>query len=509
MVDTGNRLAETISSRVDEVNTTLKTTGNSLVLDLSLRGGDVVSKLEQTGTRITDTIVQRSNRVTDQFRESAEALADVIGNRGDAVREMLAARLQSFEDMFNHGGAELAERIARNSTTLGNLITRHLAEFDRTVKTYGGEMVERLGERTQDISGAMRDYLDNFDTRVTTKSAEVTASLDQQFVRFRTRSTAAPRRSTRRSPPASWTSPRRMAEGGKEVVGALDKRIADVTSVINVRGAKLAESIGAKIDDIDKALGVARAWRSPTTSIPASAASRSCCVGRAETVTKEIEARSQTAAELLDRAHGAAEPCHQDQYRRGRASIEQLTSAIGRDDQHPHRADDQHDQDQHRREPSARSPIWRPRSATVISSRLEQLGQAIKTNTGEAERSLTQLTTNTTTAIRSSAHDAERTLSGMSTGVSNVLKQNASEVERTLLAVSAEVARNFVGKADEISTAVSQRAAEMTQHPRREVERTAGRAHRQEPGVRQRGEPRHRPCGEGDRGQGLHTSPRP
>ena len=108
----------------------------------------------------------------------------MIGNRGDAVREMLAARLQSFEDMFNHGGAELAERIARDSTTLGNLITRHLGEFDRTVKTYGGEMVERLGERTQDISGAMRDYLDNFDTRVTTKSAEVTASLDQQFIRF-------------------------------------------------------------------------------------------------------------------------------------------------------------------------------------------------------------------------------------------------------------------------------------------------------------------------------------
>ena len=39
-----------------------------------------------------------------------------------------------------------------------------------------------------------------------------------------------------------------LIEGGKEVVSALDKRIADVTAVINVRGAKLAESIGSKID---------------------------------------------------------------------------------------------------------------------------------------------------------------------------------------------------------------------------------------------------------------------
>src|SRR5262249_60991458 len=97
--------------------------------------------------------------------ESAEGLADVIGNRGDAVREMLAARLQSFEDMFNHGGAELAERIARDSTTLGNLITRHLAEFDRTVKTYGGERGERLGARAQGISRAIREDLDNLRTR--------------------------------------------------------------------------------------------------------------------------------------------------------------------------------------------------------------------------------------------------------------------------------------------------------------------------------------------------------
>ena len=110
---------------------------------------------------------------------SAETLADVIGTRGDAVREMLAARLQSFEEMFNHGGAELAERIARDSTTLGNLITRHLGEFDRTVKTYGGEMVERLGDRTQEVVSAMREYLENFDTRVSTKTAEVSAGLDQ------------------------------------------------------------------------------------------------------------------------------------------------------------------------------------------------------------------------------------------------------------------------------------------------------------------------------------------
>ena len=103
-----------------------------------------------------------ATNVSDTFRESAELLGEVIGTRGDAVREMLATRLQSFEDMFNQGGSELAERIARDSTTLGNLITRHLGEFDRTVKTYGGEMVERLGERTAEVASAMRDLSGQF-----------------------------------------------------------------------------------------------------------------------------------------------------------------------------------------------------------------------------------------------------------------------------------------------------------------------------------------------------------
>src|SRR5437763_831485 len=109
-IETGNQLADTISSRVEEVTTTLKNTGDSLVLDLSLRGGDVVSKLEQTGAGIGDGIVQRTTRVTEQFRESAERLADVIGNRGEAVHEMLAGRLQAFDDMFQQGSNSIAQQ---------------------------------------------------------------------------------------------------------------------------------------------------------------------------------------------------------------------------------------------------------------------------------------------------------------------------------------------------------------------------------------------------------------
>ena len=459
-IETGNQLAETISGRIEEVNTTLKNTGDSLVLDLSLRGGDVVSKLEQTGARITDTILQRSQRVSDELRDSVDSLGEMIGNRGDAVREMIAARLQSFEDMFNHGGAELAERIARDSTTLGNLITRHLAEFDRTVKTYGGEMVERLGERTQEISAAMRDYLDNFDGRVTTKSAEVTASLDQQFVRFRDSLDGRAQTLNEALGSRVMDIAKTMAEGGKEVVGALDKRIADVTNVINVRGAKLAESIGEKIDDIDKALGV-HALEVANNLDTRIARFEELLVGRAETVTREIETRTQSAAELLAARTEHLSGAIKSSAGEAAQALEQLTNSTTQS--LSTRVEQLSTLIKTSTAESERSIGNLTHSASnLIGTRLQQLSEAIKTDASEAERLLSQVTANTTAAIRSSTHDAERVITGMSTGVSNVLKQNAGDVERTLLALSAEVARNFVGKADEISTAVSQRAAEMT-----------------------------------------------
>ncbi len=39
------------------------------------------------------------------------------------------------------------------------------------------------------------------------------------------------------------------------MVGALDKRISDVTGTINTRGAEVADAISAKIAEMDKTLG--------------------------------------------------------------------------------------------------------------------------------------------------------------------------------------------------------------------------------------------------------------
>ena len=52
-----------------------------------------------------------------------------------------------------------------------------------------------------------------------------------------------------------------LTEGGKEVVTAVDKRISDVTTLIDTRRSSSSETIGERIADIDKALGGSAAGR--------------------------------------------------------------------------------------------------------------------------------------------------------------------------------------------------------------------------------------------------------
>ena len=133
---------------------------------------------------------------------------------------------------------------------------------------------------------------------VTTKSAEVTASLDQQFSRFREALDGRTQTLNDALGARVVDIAKTLADGGKEVVGALDKRISDVTAVINVRGAKLADALGAKIDDIDQAFGK-RALELATNIDSRISRFEELLIGRAETVTKDIEVRSKAAADTI------------------------------------------------------------------------------------------------------------------------------------------------------------------------------------------------------------------
>jgi hypothetical protein len=405
ITDTNTRLAESIAARADEINTTLRSTGDSLILDLSLRGGDVVSKLEQTGARITDTITNRSDAVADTFRDSAESLVAAVNSRGDAVKDMLAARLQAFEDMFNQGGTELTEKISRDSSNLGNLITRHITEFDHTVKNYGGELVGRLGQRTQDVAEALRNYIDTFDQRVTGRTGEISSTLDQRISQFEAVL------GSRVSDLAKT-----LAEGGKEVVSALDQRIGEVAGTIDLRGAEVADTISTRIGEIDQTLG-ARALEVANNLDSRIGRFEEILIGRAETVTNQIETRTRAAADALN------------------ARLEQLSQAI------------------------------KVNSAEAERS-LGQLAlsttEAIRTSAGDAERTLVGVSEEVARSFVGKADEIATAVSRRTNEMATVLSEKSGGVLAAITEKSGQFTREVTSATDQAVKAIEERGFAFT-----------------------------------------------
>ena len=97
---------------------------------------------------------------------------------------------------------------------------------------------------------------------------------------------------------------RTLADGGKEVVGALDKRIDDITNTINTRGQRLAETIDTKVADIDRTLGN-RATEVASTLDDRIVKFEELLVGRAEKLAEQVETRTRAAAGVLDASNDA------------------------------------------------------------------------------------------------------------------------------------------------------------------------------------------------------------
>ena len=167
------------------------------------------------------------------------------------------------------------EKVAHNSATLGNLIVRHLGEFDRTVKTFGGELVDKIGERTQVLPTTSATMSRISATRSAAKANEVNDTLDLRLTRFTEALDSRTQTLNDAMTARVLDIAKTLAEGGKEVITAMDKRIGDQAAAINERSSRLAETIEELL------------------------------TGRSEQAALQIETRARAAADAIVATTGA------------------------------------------------------------------------------------------------------------------------------------------------------------------------------------------------------------
>ncbi len=274
------RLQQMMTQRLDTVAQGFVQKAQSTIENMAGRTQAFTDSLNDAGIRMAETISARAEEANSTLRSTGDSL------------------VLAFEDMFNQSGTALSEKVARDSTALGNLITSHMAEFDRTVKVYGGELVERLGQRTQDVSEAMRNYLDTFDQRVIAKADSIGGTLDQRLTRFQgdiEQSVNGLARSldARVSEVGSTITAR-----GSEVASAIAAKAAELDQTLGARAQQVADNLDSRIGRFDDLL-VGRV-ETVTTQVEArTRAAADALNARMEQLSQSIKSNSSEAERSL------------------------------------------------------------------------------------------------------------------------------------------------------------------------------------------------------------------
>ena len=167
------------------------------------------------------------------------------------------------------------------------------------MKVYGGELVERLSQRTEEVTDAMRSHVDNFESRVGARTTEAATIMDERINRLGEALDGRIGALNEALGARVMEIAKSLADGGKEVVGALEKRIdrrerhdryarhqarrdaacgapTRSTSTLGARALEIANTLDGRITRFQELL-----------------------VGRVETVASQIEVRGQSVGNAI------------------------------------------------------------------------------------------------------------------------------------------------------------------------------------------------------------------
>src|SRR5512139_3328639 len=390
--DLAARLQQMMSARLDQVAQSFAQKSAVTIESMAGRSQQLTEAITETSARLAESIASRADEVNTTLRSTGDSLildlslrgGDVVSKleqTGTRITDTTSSRSDAVAENFRESAEALVAALNNRGEAVKDMLATRLQAFEATFNKGGTELTEKISRDSSNLGNLITRHITEFDDTVKNYGGELVGRLGQ-----RTQDVAEALRNY------IDTFDQRVYGRTGEISTSLDQRLAQFEALLGARVSDLAKTLteGGKdvVSALDQRIGeVAGTINTRGTEV-------------ADTISAKIGKIDQTlGARALEVANN-------------------LDSRIGRFEE----------------------LLVGRAAADALNARLEQLSQAIKVNSAEAERSLGQLALTTTEAIRTSAGDAERTLVG----------------------VSEEVARSFVGKAEEIATAVNRRTNEMT-----------------------------------------------
>ena len=440
-------LEDMMTSRLDRITEAFSEKSLAVVDLVAGRSQEFTDAIVETSSQIAESIAMRVEEVNSTIKSSGESLlldldlrgsemAGKLQQSGDRITEMLTSHGTEMSEQV-HGNAErVAGVIAARNDAIKEMLATRLAAFEEMFNHSGAELGERVARDSSALGNLITRHLAEFDRTVKTYGSELVERLGA-----RTQDVSE----SMRTYVDSFDS--RVSAKANEVTTALDQRLGRFEDTLNTRAQALTDTLAARVVDVAKALAdgskevtgaIDKRLGDVTTAIDSRAAKLADTVG--ERIAKIETTLGQGAMDVANTLDGRI------------GQLEELL--VGRAEAVVHQLE-----------------VHSRGAADLLNSRMEQLAEAIKTNSGNAERALTQLTVNTTEALgkttaastaatealNRSAAEAMVSLNRSAGALSNTITKSATAANETLgkttatatdlLAKTSATVNDTVGKA--------------------------------------------------------------
>jgi hypothetical protein len=447
-----NGLEDMMTSRLDRVTETFSEKSLAVVDLMIGRSQELSDALVDTSSQLAEAIATRADEVNSTLKASGDSLVvdlDLRGGEvaakleqaGNRITEALISQSSSMTNSVRESAEHVAGVVATRSDAVREMLATRLAAFEEMFNQTGAELGEKISRDSSTLGNLITRHLAEFDRTVKTYGSELVERLGA-----RTQDVSESMRSY------VDNFDNRVTSKANDVTTALDQRLSRFQEALDSRSQTLTDALAARVVDIAKTL--AEGGKEVTTSLDR----------RIADVTTIIDVR---AAKLAD---SVGERIANIDATLGKNALDVTNSLDTRINQLEHLLVGRAEAVVHQLEQRSRA------AADLLSSRVEQLSESIRSNSTSAERAITQLATNTTDALgkssaastaatealNRSAGALSNTITKSAAAASDAIGRSSTEAEHKLVGMSTEVSRNIVGKANEINSAMSQRVEDMS-----------------------------------------------
>jgi hypothetical protein len=368
-------IEDMLTARLDSVTDGFSEKALATVDMMVSRSQELTDSIVDTSSQIAERIASSAEEVNSTLRTSGESLvldlnlrggelASKLEQAGTRITDAMVSRSNNMTDSVRESAEHLVSAITSRSDDMKEMLATRLAAYEDMFSHSGVELGEKISRDSETLGNLITRHLSEFDRTVKTYGSELVERLGA-----RTQDVSESMRSY------IDTFDNRVTARANEVTTSLDQRLSRFQETLDTRTEALTEALSTRVMDIAKTL--AEGGKEVVTAVDK----------RVGDVANVIDSRGQMLAEMVGERVATIETTLG-------TGAKEVASAL--DDRITHleqlligRTENViREMDSHSRS-----------AADLLNSRLVALSDAVKSNSAEAERSLTQLLATTTDSL--------------------------------------------------------------------------------------------------------------